>query len=119
MAKSLNILNVLIENPFLLYALGLALILLTTAVYVFLTPFEKVVSIKDKSEYASGKYLFNTVSDETGAVYVISNSWPILHFTSAEVLHKMEVEKTYRVRGNGLRVPILGLYPNIVSAVEL
>jgi len=119
MAKSLNILNVLINNPILAYALGLAVLLLVTAIYVFMTPFEKIVTIKEKSEYASGKKLFNTVSDDKGTVYVVSNSWPILHFTSAEVLHKMEEGKTYRIRGNGLRVPIFGIYPNIVSAVEL
>jgi len=119
MAKTNKIIAVLLENPFLGYFLVLVIFLIINAAYVFLFPFEKVIVVKDKSEYASGKYMYNTISDEKDTVYIITNAWPLLHFTSAEVLHKISVGKSYRVRGYGVRFPILGIYPNIVSAVEL
>ena len=54
--------------------------------------------------------------DENANVYKLSNSVFLLHFTSAEVMMKLEKDKQYVVKGYGWRVPFLGMYPNIVSA---
>lgn len=50
-----------------------------------------------------------------GEVYEVANSFPVLHFTAAENWNTLEVGKSYKVTGNGIRIPILSLYPNIVT----
>jgi hypothetical protein len=89
-------------------------ILITILLYIF-TYFEKTITINDKISYSSGKYMNNTIIDENGIVYSITNSLPLLYFTSAEVFLKLEKGKTYRVTGYGLRIPILGMFPNLLS----
>ena len=90
-------------------------------VYVYSTRFERTITIKEKYNYASGGSrnltVSNTVMDETGNVYVIGNSLPLLHFTAAEILMKIEKDKTYRVQGYGWRIPILGMFPRITKLV--
>ena len=113
MAKGL--LNLETDNQIKWYIYILLAFILINVLYVWLTPFEKMVIINSKSEYASGKYLYNTVSDKTDKVYQVANSWPLLHFTSAEVFLKIEEQKQYKIKGYGIRVPILSLYPNITS----
>jgi len=114
-----KIIAFLLKNPYIFGFLFFVLFLIGGAIYVFIFPFEKVIMLKNKSDYASGKKMYNTVSDNNDNVYIVTNAWPLLHFTSAEVLNKLIVGKSYRIRGYGVRVPIFGIYPNIVSAVEL
>ena len=80
----------------------------------------KTITIKEKYNISSGSgkslHITNTVMDENANVYKLSNSVFLLHFTSAEVMMKLEKDKQYVVKGYGWRVPFLGMYPNIVSA---
>ena len=116
-SRAKSLLNVFMDDQIKFYLLILVTILLFQILYVWLTPFEKTVIINSKIGYASGKYLYNTVSDKSGLVYHISNSLPLLHFTSAEVFLKIQPENQYKIKGYGMRVPFLGLYPNITSIV--
>lgn len=101
-----------------IYLYILLAFIIITCLYVWLTPFSRTITIKEKYNFASGAgrslSMKNTVMDSEGRVYAISNSFPLLHFTSAEVMMKIENGKTYTVKGYGWRIPILGMYPNIV-----
>lgn len=116
-SRAKSLLNVFMDDQIKFYLLILVTFILVQILYVWLTPFEKTVIINSKIGYASGKYLYNTVSDKSGLVYHISNSLPLLHFTSAEVFLKIQPENQYKIKGYGMRVPFLGLYPNITSIV--
>ena len=104
---------------FAIYCGIILLLFVLNFVYVYATRFERTITIKEKYSFAAGSgralSLSNTVMDSEGRVYAISNSLPLLHFTSAEILVQLEKDKTYKVKGYGWRVPILGMYPNIVS----
>lgn len=114
-----KVLTKILLHPIVFYPLLLAVIILIQTIYVYMAPFDRTIVVKEKTGYASGKQLTNTIMDAEGRVYQVANSIPRLHFKSAEVWMSLEKEKSYRVSGNGLRVALFGLYPNIVKATPL
>jgi len=118
MAKTVGLLKTLVDNPISVYVILLIILTFIQVIYVYLTPFERTITITQKHEYSTGKYMNNTVLDSQGRVYQVSASWPLLHFKAPEVWLSLEVGKTYIVRGNGIRIPVLAMYPNIVGAVQ-
>jgi hypothetical protein len=83
--------------------------------YTYLTPFSRTITIKSKNDFAGRRLIKNLVEDKDGNIYEVSNSLLHLQFTSAELWNRLEVGKTYTVKGYGLRVPFLGWYPDIIS----
>ena len=110
-----------IQSPYILLAIIIGTLFVLHCIYVYATPFERFVTIKEKYNYASGQgkslSVMNSVSDDSNRVYKITNCLPKLHFTSAEVLLSIVVGQKYKINGYGWRVPILGMYPNITSAI--
>jgi hypothetical protein len=96
-------------------------ILIAHIALLLFTRFDSVITIKSKMPYSQGggRYLSvsNVVMDENGNAYSIYNVLLLMHFTSAEVWASLEEGKKYRVKGYGIRVPILGWFPNITSVV--
>jgi hypothetical protein len=89
--------------------------ILIRCIYVYSTPFSRTITIKQKNDYSRGRTISNTVADANGEVYEVANSYPVLHFTASENWSSLEAGKSYKVTGNGIRIPILSLYPNIVT----
>jgi hypothetical protein len=114
-----NLLKILFDYPILIYIIVLFVFAFALVLYVYFFPFERTITIKEKSEYASGKVIYNTVFDTKGRIYQVANAWPLLHFRSAEVFMTLEKGKTYKARGYGVRVSFLGLFPNIIGVVEV
>jgi hypothetical protein len=85
--------------------------------YTYLTPFSRTITIKNKGDYAGRRFMKNLVEDKDGNIYEVSNSLLHLHFTAPELWNRLEIGKTYTVKGYGIRVPFLGLYPDIISIV--
>jgi hypothetical protein len=109
----------IINNPTLLFVTIMLVTIIIQITYIFLTPFEKIVTVKEKIGYSSGKHMTNTISDADNRVYQVSSSLLQLHFKATEVWMSLEKNKSYSVKGNGLRIPILGLFPNIIKATPL
>ena len=107
--------KIITNNLTLLIVIVIALPILMRFIYVYSTPFSRTITIKQKNDYSRGRTISNTVADATGEVYEVANSYPVLHFTASENWSTLEVGKTYKVTGNGIRIPILSLYPNIVT----
>ena len=76
----------------------------------------KRILVKEKNLSASGRYKKNVVIDGNGNVYTVSNDFLMMHYTSTELYGSMEVGKSYTIQSYGLRIPFLGIYPNIVRA---
>lgn len=114
-----KIIKILFDYQILIYIILVLIFAFCLVIYVYLFPFERTITIKEKSEYASGKVIYNTVFDTQGRVYQVANAWPLLHFSSAEVFMKLEKGKKYKVRGYGKRVSFIGLFPNIIGVAEL
>lgn len=90
--------------------------LVTSIVYSYFTSFEKIITVKEKDSVRTGKYGKNIVSDTDGNVYTIENSILYDFFTAMELFTEIELNQSYKVKGFGYRIPILGVYPNIISA---
>jgi len=114
-----SITKFLFNYPILIYIIVVIIFAFGIVIYVYLFPFERTITIKEKSEYASGKVIYNTVFDTEGRIYQVANAWPLLHFSSAEVFMKLEKGKKYKVRGYGKRVSFIGLFPNIIGVAEV
>jgi hypothetical protein len=115
MKINIALLNYFMNHPIAIPVIFLALLLLIRCLYVYSTPFSRTITIKQKNDYSRGRSISNTVADMNGEVYEVANSFPVLHFTAAENWNTLEVGKSYKVTGNGIRIPILSLYPNIVT----
>jgi hypothetical protein len=90
--------------------------LVTSMVYSYFTSFEKIITVKEKDSMRTGKYGKNIISDTDGNVYTIENSIFYDFFTAMELFTKIEQNQSYKVKGFGYRIPILGVYPNIIKA---
>lgn len=85
---------------------------------VLFTGFTRTVTIKDKEPYGLGQMVRNNVVDTNGNIYSVKNEVFMLHFRAAEVWMKLEEGKTYDIKGYGLSIPALGMFPNIVKIEE-
>jgi len=87
-------------------------------IYSYVTKFEKIITVKEVNNLYIYKSNGNFISDTENKLYKISNSVFYLFFTSTELYDKIDANKRYKITGFGLRIPILGLYPQIIN-VEL
>ena len=85
-------------------------------VYYYFTRFERTLTVNNNNLLkANGDFSENLLSDNHGNIYKVSNNLLVLFFTAAETLNKIESGKTYVVSGYGRRIPLLGLYPQIMT----
>ena len=110
------------NTQFKMYALFVAVFVVLFYGYYTYTRFQnKAIIIDDQllKTSLSGERSSNLISDTDGTIYKVSNAPLVLHFRSAEVLNTLNNKSgnTFFVSGYGIRVPVLGLYPIITSAV--
>ena len=88
-------------------------------VYRLATVWEKQIVVGNKYVTSVGRYskqyMLNSSSYE---VYQIGNDLLTFDFTAPERYASISNGEGYKVRGYGVRVPILGLYPNILQATN-
>lgn len=89
-----------------------------SGIYVYFTIFQKEIVIEEKNTYGSSANN-QKISDTDGNVYVVENSLYMMQWESIELFNKLDVGKKFKVKGYGIRVPMLGIIPNIVSAEEI
>ncbi len=90
-------------------------------IYYGLTAFKRTIEISQHIDYVSGfgrmLYSSNMIADKNNTIYEVSNSILLLKMNAAENIAKLDVGKKYVVKGYGIRVPLIGLYPKIVEVV--
>jgi hypothetical protein len=84
-------------------------------IYYHLTKFERVITVDEKYAYSS-KRRGQTISDTNNVVYLLRDIFVLFHWTSVDLFNEIDVGKTYKIQGYGIRVPFLGWFPNIISA---
>lgn len=84
-------------------------------IYYYLTKFERTITVDEKYAYSS-KRRGQTISDTNNVVYVLRDLLVLFHWTSVDLFNEIDVGKTYKIQGYGIRVPFLGWFPNIISA---
>lgn len=87
--------------------------------YYAFTKFEKVITLKSEFTHTAYKYGNTFVSDQNNNVYKIHNNALLLSFNAVEMLSMLEKGRTFKITGYGVRVPWLGLYPNIISVTNV
>jgi len=79
----------------------------------------KRITVKSKFIRPSGRYSQNMIGDTDGNTYIVSNYILIWNFKSAEIYNSMDVGKSYIISTYGIRLPFLGLFPNIVQTTPV
>jgi hypothetical protein len=92
------------------------MVLLSNLIFTYITRFEKIITIDEKFAYGQRNGKSQSVSDKNNNVYEIRNSVYLFHFTSAEVFNNLDIDSTFKVKGYGYRIPVLGMFPNIYHA---
>tara|TARA_B110000027_G_C15839697_1_gene177869 strand:- start:48 stop:401 length:354 start_codon:yes stop_codon:yes gene_type:complete len=112
--KKNNLINVLIKNYYILVIIIILIIIfIIPLILYYTTHFEKKITIKDKyTRYRKGGSNYNIVDMENN-IYQIGNVWFKFDFNRAEDYNKLEKNKTYNIKGYGIRIPILDMYKNI------
>lgn len=99
------------------YLLWFLIYLVIFYAYFFMTKFEKTIHVRQEILLGEPRGAINLVENtETRELYRIHNTWLLLHFNAAELSALMEEGGTYKIKGYGVRIPFLGLYPCILDA---
>jgi hypothetical protein len=106
-------------NYVLFYVATLVIYIILFYLYFFTTKFTKEITVKEDFLMVStnNKTMLNLISDTSNTIYMVQNKYLLLKFNASEILVKLEKNKTYTVKGYGLRIPFLDLYPNIISII--
>lgn len=104
------------------FKIAVVVIVLALLIHIGLlvfTRFERKITIESNTTFGAGGgrsvSVSNMVSDKQGRVYKVRNVPLLLQFRAAEVQAALKAGETYTVRGYGIRVPIIGMYPTIYA----
>mgnify|MGYP004054266773 CR=1 FL=1 len=99
------------------------LIVVVYYTYVGTTSFTRTIGVSQHIDYVSGigrmLYASNMIVDTNNDVYEVSNSLLLLKMNAAENIAQLKPGKKYVVKGHGVRVPILSLYPVITQVADV
>lgn len=85
--------------------------------YFFVTKFEKTITVREEILFGEPRGALNLVQDKkTNDLYKVHNNVLLLHFNASELVAMIETNGVYKIKGYGVRVPALGLYPCILDA---
>lgn len=100
--------------------ISIFLIIYVTMSYLDTLPFffKKTITVDSNLAYGSRyKSIGNIISDKEGNIYKLCNVPLLLHFKAAEHQAMLKPGETFHVKGFGVRIPFLDLYP-IIYDVE-
>ena len=110
------------DMNYLVLAYIIIAFVIVNILYVFITSFEKVITVKDKYNKISGKrrtrtgYMF---VDENDNIYKMVNVWWRGEFNKEDDWARLNKNNKYRLYGFSSRIPILGMYPSVYSISKL
>ncbi len=94
---------------FIIFLLSIKIIL-----YLF-THFNKNITIKNKYLRYRRRSSNYHIVDSNDKLYQIDNVWFLGDFNRAEDYNRLTKGKSYEVKGFGIRIPFLDMYPIIYS----
>ena len=84
-------------------------------VYALSTSKDYVMTVKDKYTFTTNGFTHFMVIDEDGKHYEVNNSFWYLKWDSIEDWNKINVNDSILIKYYGFRIPVLGVFPNIVE----
>jgi hypothetical protein len=83
-------------------------------IYAFGTAETKFIKLKQKYTFDRNGFTEFMIIDDNGNHYNVNNSVWYWKWDSIEDWHKLETSKEIAIKYYGWRVPLLGLFPNII-----
>ena len=83
--------------------------------YFFLTKFEKTITVSEEFLMGINKNVLNIVVDKQHRGYLLSDVLLLWSFNTLYNMISLRPGETFRVKGYGIFVGFLGLYPTITS----
>lgn len=87
--------------------------------YTFKTTNNKIIYVQDKYIFTRNGFTEFMIIDAHGHHYNVNNSVWYWKWDSIEDWHKIQTNKQLVMKYYGLRIPVLGLFPNIVNTNAL
>jgi hypothetical protein len=100
------------------YAISIFVYIFIFYFYYFNTKFTKEITVNKQYIEGHSKFLLNVISDTDNNVYTVDNKFLLLKFNSTENIAKLQSKKKYTIKGYGVRIPFLDLYPIILDVIE-
>jgi aldehyde:ferredoxin oxidoreductase len=88
-------------------------------IYVVVTTETKNITVMKKYKYTTYGFTKFMIVDENGVHYCITNSLLYCKWSNMEVWHNIDTNKEFIMKYYGWRVPILGMFPNIVVSKQV
>jgi hypothetical protein len=109
--------SILNENK---WYFGILFIIFVTSIFsslilYFATHFTKVITIKDKHQYFASRRTKYMVVGKDDTIYNLANVWWKGDFNKSDDWVQLEKGKSYKVKGYGIRLPIITMYKNIYA----
>lgn len=114
--------NILSGIPYggVISGFGIVFVVLTifTMILYATTSFDKKIQIKEKyiTGYKGGSRYFVVDSDDN--VYKLVDTWFLGEFDRGDDYGKITKGGTYRIKGYGIRVPIISQFPRIYKVTK-
>lgn len=86
---------------------------------IYLTMFEKEITIGQKYVRPAGRYSHYQIVDTGGNNYVLGDSVFLLEFNSADDYAMIKEGKKYKVHGYWFRLPLMSWFPKIYKYKEV
>jgi hypothetical protein len=89
--------------------------LISHGLYTLSTIDKKTIEIKDKYQFTANGFTNFMIVDVNNNHYRVNNSFWYLKYDSIEDWCKMDKSNKIQVKFYGFRIPILGIFPNIIE----
>jgi hypothetical protein len=89
------------------------------ACYAYGTKSTDVIKVSNSYMYTQNGYTQFMIIDKSGKHYNVNNSFWYWKWNSIEDWHKINTADVIHVKYYGLRIPFLGMFPNIVSCQNI
>jgi hypothetical protein len=85
-------------------------------IYAYVTVENKLIKVNKKYQFDRNGFTEFMIIDDNGVHYNVNNSVWHWKWVSIEDWHKLETSKVLAIKYYGWRVPLLGLFPNIIMS---
>ena len=106
-----------LKSSLMIYFGGIGLSLHSS--YAIFTSRNTIIKVDKKYKFVRNGFTEFIIIDENGQHYNVHNSFWFLKWDSIEDWHKIETNNKYIIKCYGWRIPLFGIFPNIVMSQQV
>lgn len=103
------------ERLGMIVIIGVILLIPFSIIYRFTSSFNKDIVIKEKYVTTKGNNTYYYIVSKKNETYILSNDLYTGQFNKSGLFARLDVGMKYNIKGSGVRIPILGIFPKIHS----